>query len=199
MAGQNFQLVMQTGPNQDKSTPLEKNEVFLGRDLGNDLVINDPEVSRRHARLIKQAGGFVIEDMGSTNGTAVNGQRLIGPHLLRDGDVVTLGEHISLVFEQVNFDPDATIASPPARVTIADEEPLPSVPIHSFPATPSYTGQVPAGPIEEPEVPPRSPAVWVGAVLLALLVVGCVCGAVLFYIDANFLWCDVFPFIPGCP
>jgi predicted component of type VI protein secretion system len=199
MAGPNFQMIMQSGPNQGKTTSLEKSEIFIGRDLGNDIVINDPEVSRRHARMVKQAGGYVVEDMGSTNGTTVNGQRLTGPHLLRDGDVVTLGENVRFIFEEFILDPDSTVASPATRVTIHEAESLPSLPIHSIPASPSYTGQVPSGPSQDVVPQRRNPAMWIGIVLLSLLAIGCICGGILWYIDTNALWCDVMPFIPGCP
>lgn len=63
--------------------------MFIGRDLTNDIVINDAEISRRHARLISQAGGYVLEDLGSTNGTFINGQRLASPYILRPGETVT--------------------------------------------------------------------------------------------------------------
>jgi predicted component of type VI protein secretion system len=111
MAPQSYQFVMRTGPNPGKSFPLTKDELSLGRDISNDIVINDAEVSRHHARIYRQAGGFVLEDTGSTNGTFVNGQRLMGPHMLRPGEMILLGENISLIFEAYQFDPDATIAS----------------------------------------------------------------------------------------
>ena len=78
-------LIMRTGPNPGKSFELTKNELYIGRDINNDIVINDSEISRKHARLILQAGGYVLEDLGSTNGSFVNGQRLMGPHVLRPG------------------------------------------------------------------------------------------------------------------
>ena len=107
-------MVMNSGPNPGKEFPLEKGEVFIGRDLTNDLVINDAEVSRRHARLVAQAGGYILEDLGSTNGTFVNGQRLMGPYILRSGETVTLGEHVSLLFQETKIDPDATMVASPA-------------------------------------------------------------------------------------
>ena len=48
--------------------------------------------------LFTQGNTFVLEDLGSTNGTFVNGQRLMGPNMLRPGDVITFGERMSLVF-----------------------------------------------------------------------------------------------------
>ena len=62
-----------------------------------DLDVHDPEakVSRRHARIIYSNGGFMIEDLGSTNGTFVNrGRRLLPgtPHILSDGDEIIVGK-----------------------------------------------------------------------------------------------------------
>ena len=111
MASQTFQLVMHSGPNPGKIFELVQDELTIGRDIGNRIVINDPEVSRKHARLTMQSGGFVIEDLGSTNGTFVNNQRLIGPHMLRPGETIMLGEKISLEYEILGFDPNATMVS----------------------------------------------------------------------------------------
>ena len=52
MASQSFQLVMRTGPNPGKVFELTKGEVYIGRDINNDIVVNDAEISRKHARLI---------------------------------------------------------------------------------------------------------------------------------------------------
>jgi pSer/pThr/pTyr-binding forkhead associated (FHA) protein len=84
----------------------------VGRDVSNDLVINDAEVSRNHARLTAQSGGYLIEDLASTNGTFVIGQRLIGPKLLNPGDVIGLGETVVLEYDQ-QIDAGATVIAPP--------------------------------------------------------------------------------------
>ena len=99
--GSSFRIVLRSGPTPGKVFPLGKNELFIGRDLSNDVVINDPEISRRHTRLFLQSGTYGVEDMGSTNGTSVNGQRLTGPALLQPGDVLTLGERVTLHYEAV--------------------------------------------------------------------------------------------------
>ena len=72
MASQSFQFVMRTGPNPGKVFDVSKSEIYIGRDINNDIVINDPEVSRHHCRLTQGGGGYTIEDLGSTNGTFVN-------------------------------------------------------------------------------------------------------------------------------
>src|SRR3954452_15654659 len=68
-------------------------DLALGRDSGADVVLTDPsgQVSRRHARIVIRGTEAVLEDLASTNGTFVNGQRLDGPYAFRAGDTVELG------------------------------------------------------------------------------------------------------------
>lgn len=194
MAPQSYQLVMRSGPTPGKTIDLTQNEITIGRDIANDIVINDAEVSRKHARLISQAGSYVLEDVGSTNGTFVKGQRLMGPHLLRPGELILLGENVSLSFEQLQFDPDATMvaasnvpsmpptpaprdtynSAPPERASPPAQRPAPST---------RYEEQYPAGPAEafpyqEEERRERKTWVYVGCgcllVLLCLLIGGAV-------------------------
>jgi predicted component of type VI protein secretion system len=94
-----FRLVVRRGPQPNQVYELNKDIVTLGRDITNDIVINDPEVSRHHLRLTRGAGGFTIEDLGSTNGTFANGQRLTGARPLRPGDMIGLGETVTLAYE----------------------------------------------------------------------------------------------------
>ncbi len=71
--------------------PLDKTIVVFGRDPSCDHVLPHPEVSRRHARIVRTARGLLLEDLGSTNGTFVNGARIAKPVLLKPDDVVALG------------------------------------------------------------------------------------------------------------
>ncbi|PIV27072.1 MAG: DUF2662 domain-containing protein, partial [Anaerolineae bacterium CG03_land_8_20_14_0_80_58_20] len=93
MAGK-FQFVMRSGPTVGALYPLEADSISIGRDASNGIQINDAEISRRHARLQFQGGKYVIEDAGSTNGTHVNGQRIMSAYVLKPGDVVSFGEGI---------------------------------------------------------------------------------------------------------
>ena len=111
MASQIFQFVMKAGPVPGKKFTLDMNEINIGRDSSSNVLINDAEVSRKHARLLLQAGGYVIEDFGSTNGTYVNGQRLVGLRTLLPGDTITIGDNVSLSFEVHQPDMDATRVS----------------------------------------------------------------------------------------
>ncbi|MEP7294282.1 MAG: FHA domain-containing protein [Chloroflexota bacterium] len=94
-----FRFIVRRGPQPNQSYELNKDIVTLGRDITNDIVINDPEVSRHHLRMTRGAGGFTMEDLGSTNGTFVNGQRLTGARPLRPGDMIGLGETVTLAYE----------------------------------------------------------------------------------------------------
>ncbi len=94
-----YHLNMKTGPTPGKLFPLDKPELLIGRELVNDIVISDADVSRKHARLLQQAEGWLVEDLASTNGTYVNGNRLSAPQRLQPGDQIKLGETIELLFE----------------------------------------------------------------------------------------------------
>lgn len=65
--------------------------VTIGRSPGSDIVIVDDFISSRHARVIPAGEGMLLEDLGSTNGTLVNGQRITAPVRLDAGDEIDLG------------------------------------------------------------------------------------------------------------
>jgi len=179
-----FQFVMRSGPTPGVTYPLEGDQLTIGRDSVNGVAINDAEVSRKHSRLTFQGGKYVIEDLGSTNGTFVNGQRLAGPVVLKAGDVVSLGEQIVLMYDSMNMDAGATVAQrrssypPPPPVQQAPAPVYSSMPASSAPAKKSNT----------------TPMI-IGGVALLLI---CSCIAFLVYVDSNFLWCTFFPFLGGC-
>lgn len=185
MPSLSFHLIMRSGPNPGKSFELTKSEIYIGRDIHNDVVINDAEVSRKHSRMTMQAGGYVLEDLGSTNGTFVNGQRLMGPHVLRPNELIMLGENVSLVFE-TSYDVNATAVSmpsqpeqyPPAQPAgqpiyiPPTRQPYVSTPP---PSQPVYTGQVPPGPAE----PYYQPLPEEGRSNRTMILAGCGCLVVL--------------------
>lgn len=94
-----FRLIVRRGPQPNQVYELTKDVMTLGRDITNDIVINDPEVSRHHSRLTRTGTGYTLEDLGSTNGTFVNGQRLSGARPLANGDMVGMGETVTMAFE----------------------------------------------------------------------------------------------------
>ena len=81
-------LLNPNGPEQEFS--LAKKSVSLGRANTNDIILDDPRVSRSHARMDCTAQGITLEDLGSSNGTRLNGFR-IERATLRPGDTISLG------------------------------------------------------------------------------------------------------------
>jgi predicted component of type VI protein secretion system len=196
MASQ-FQLIMRSGPTPGASYVLEDDQIDIGRDSTNGIVINDAEISRRHARLTFQGGKYVLEDLGSTNGTFVNGQRLAGPRVLKSGEVVSFGEQIVMIFEAITAaDAGATVASPRASAIPAASRPVMPPP----PPPAQYVGSVPVNPSPAP-VPgmnirrPNPILILIGVGVFLFL---CMCVAFFWWVDANFLWCTFFPFLGGC-
>jgi len=77
---------------------LGSDAVVVGRSADNAIVFDDPNVSRRHAEITAGGGGWVVKDLGSTNGTKVNGVKIEGEHVLLHGDIVGVG-NVHLTFE----------------------------------------------------------------------------------------------------
>ena len=65
--------------------------VTIGRLPDSTVPVADTNVSRRHCEVRPEGNGYVLVDLGSTNGTKVNGQRINGEHVLNDGDIVSVG------------------------------------------------------------------------------------------------------------
>ena len=69
----------------------DQSRFTIGRDMGCDMVLPDPTVSRWHAGLKREASGWMLDDLGSTNGTRLNGWRVRASVPVRDGDLVSFG------------------------------------------------------------------------------------------------------------
>lgn len=108
-----FRLVVRRGPQPNQAHTLNDEVISLGRDITNNIVINDREVSRHHLRLMRGAEGYSIEDLGSTNGTFVNGKRISGVTALKNGDMVGLGETVTLGYEVVRASQQQPSTPPP--------------------------------------------------------------------------------------
>lgn len=189
-----FQLIMRSGPTPGASFILEGDQLTVGRDATNEIVINDAEISRRHARLTFQGGKYVLEDLGSTNGTFVNGQRLAGPRVLKAGEVVQFGEQIMLVFEVTSMDAGATMVSPRASAAVPSV-PRPPVSVPQPPAA-EYAGSIPASPAPVAVAPAKKmnlTPIIIGVVVFLIL---CCCISLFIWVDADPTggrWCT-FPF-----
>ena len=82
-------LIAQNGPLKGQRWPLSQTLV-LGREATCDVVISDRQISRFHARLTPTSEGVILEDLGSKNGTHLNGSLISAPVVLQDGDLVSV-------------------------------------------------------------------------------------------------------------
>jgi len=99
MQGQQPILVMYKGPFAGSRWTFEEATFTIGRAADCDLVVAERQISRYHARLEQDDVGYLLRDLGSKNGTFVNGERVRGqPYRLRDGDEITLATAIQLGF-----------------------------------------------------------------------------------------------------
>lgn len=91
-------LIVRTSPTAQSSgdsiAELTRPRITLGRSARNDLCIEDPFASRLHAEVRKKGDSYWISDLGSANGTLLNEVRMTAPALLRDGDVIRIGETV---------------------------------------------------------------------------------------------------------
>jgi predicted component of type VI protein secretion system len=122
---------------------ITKDVTVLGRDVSNDIVIGDSEISRQHSRISRTPGGYVLEDLGSTNGTYVNGERLVAARALNPGDTLGLGENVTLMFSATSPEAAATVMGAAARGA-PPPRPAPYPPPPPGPATPASISPAPA-------------------------------------------------------
>jgi FHA domain len=193
MAGAHYRLVIRQGPNPGQIYELDSPEVSIGRDIANDIVINDVEVSRKHARLTREGDRYKIEDLNSTNGTYIDGQRLIGPHLMAIGEVIMFGDNVGVVFDGEPVDLDATVPSPVdigstpvaaiAAPVVSQPQPAPT-PAPQVRVVPAPQQVLPEIPAEEAEEPAKKPInSWLLAGCGCLVVIILLVIALLVFID----------------
>ncbi len=97
-AAENALLLWMEGDQIKGHWPLSSAVTTIGRWEDNDITIDDRWVSRHHARLRREGDQYVVEDLGSKNGTLVNGRRIAGPTLLADGDQIQVTPLVPLTF-----------------------------------------------------------------------------------------------------
>jgi pSer/pThr/pTyr-binding forkhead associated (FHA) protein len=192
-----FQFVMRSGPTPGVTFPLEGDQLTIGRDSSNGVSINDPEVSRKHSRLSFQGGKYVLEDLGSTNGTFVNGQRLVGPVVLKSGDVISLGEQIVLMYDAVSMDPGATVAVSRRAVQAPPpvQQPQSSAPAYAPPPSQPAAAYSAAPSASMMDKKTNMTPIFIGVGVFLFV---CICASFFWWVDATYRWCTFFPFIAGC-
>jgi predicted component of type VI protein secretion system len=156
---------IEQSPSQGAEHAVEQGTT-IGRE-GCDITLGDPDVSRRHAEIQVSNGDILISDLGSTNGTFVNGERIDQPRTLRDGDEVRIGAVVWRLrapagATRIAGTMDAAAATPSQTTTVrpaaapeppAEEPPTAPQPAESEPATPAVSE--PATPsVPEPAAAP---------------------------------------------
>ena len=115
-----YTLVIQSGIQRGLSYPLKMGDNSIGRESGNDIIITEDTISRDHARITVGEEGVWIEDLNSSNGTFVNGQRIATPTWLNPSVSIQLGTSVVLGLRALS--PQQT--HPPARVAPTPATPL---------------------------------------------------------------------------
>ena len=119
-----FRLRVDSGPNAGQIFTLDSAGATIGRQDGNTIVLDDGRLSRQHARIDPGPGGLTLTDLGSANGTRLNGRRVSGTQSLRPGDQLQLGETTIVVEGGVTATPNGN-ATAPVPPTAAATTPLP--------------------------------------------------------------------------
>jgi uncharacterized protein YraI len=124
-----LQVVVHAGPLAGKGYPIRGEAITFGRDPDNAISWDDSQVSRHHARLIRRQKQLVIQDLGSTNGTLVNGKPIESEHVLQPADIISIGASVFGVkgftaprtMEMTQVSPQR-LAQPPAMAAAAAQQ-----------------------------------------------------------------------------
>lgn len=147
-----FSIVISEKGGAERRETFEQDEVTIGRVQGNDLMLPKGNVSKRHCRVARQNGRFVVLDQESTNGTYVNRRRISQATVVREGDRIYVGDFILRIEadEPKEISDDSIVLEPEPS-----QHPLPRPPMATSPdadraPSPSGSAAVASGP------PPRS-------------------------------------------
>src|ERR1051325_3831183 len=88
-----MKLIIEDDEGRKTVVPLVREEITIGRQDGNTIRLTERNVSRRHARLVKENGNLLIEDLGSYNGVRVNGEKITEKTKIKEGDLVEIGDY----------------------------------------------------------------------------------------------------------
>jgi hypothetical protein len=102
-----LRVEVHAGPLAGKGFPFLSSSLTMGRAPDNDIVLDDAQVSRYHAVLQRQGSEIILQDLDSTNGVLVNGEKIAGPHILQPTETITIG---SSVFGVTGFPAPSTVS-----------------------------------------------------------------------------------------
>jgi len=103
-----FRLTVLAGPEEGRDYAFERIEITIGRTMENDVVLPDPGISRQHLSIRDKGGAYILKDLGSSNGTLLNGHKVL-EEVLKSGDVITIGG------AKVRFEAEESQASRPVK------------------------------------------------------------------------------------
>lgn len=137
-------LILQSGPLAGERFPIPPEGLLIGRGKECDVILADRKVSRRHARISRNGADTLVEDLGSKNGTCVNGNPVEGRRALRDGDILQIALAVQatyvasdatapLTLEEQPFRSGAVRIDPKAhRIWVRDREVDPPLSVHQY-------------------------------------------------------------------
>lgn len=149
-----LKLIIEDDEGRKTVVPFVRDEITIGRQEGNTIRLTERNVSRRHARLVRQNGHVLVEDLGSYNGVLINGERIEGHAQVGDGDLIQIGDYdLALQKEAAAQVGAPTIRVPSAALQAALDE------AHDEPAEADAEEQDAPAPQEEDDAAPApSPA-----------------------------------------
>ncbi len=158
-------LRMQLGPAIGQAYTMVGDTLAIGRAPENDIVLDDPQVSRHHAQVLRRGEEIVVEDLGSTNGTLVNGRRISEPHVLQPTETIAVGASF---FSVEGFPALTTVGVPPYQeeASYPTGAPYPAGPLPQAPAPADTRSD------RQAEGTPSWLAIgWVGGLLIIVVVI----------------------------
>jgi pSer/pThr/pTyr-binding forkhead associated (FHA) protein len=161
-------LVFEDAAGTRSTVAFTGDEIVVGRGTeGNAVRLSGRNVSRRHARFLRQGASVSVEDLGSLVGTRVNGERIQGRRKLRAGDVVEIGDHdVAVQGDEASHEAGAPPPLPPVTT------PRPETASRLLAAEPARTATRPLQPRIDKERTRRYAAIAAAVALLAGLAVG---------------------------
>ncbi|MCP4425220.1 MAG: FHA domain-containing protein [Chloroflexi bacterium] len=177
-------LVVKKGANLGAIFALLQPTVSIGRSADNDIALNDPEISRRHAQFLRQRDGYAVQDMGSANGVFVNSQPVVGLVPIYNGDVIALGATLELTYWDEEVTDSQPIPAPIIRKPV-QETAVPPPPESALEYSDGYSP--PTSPhLDEHPTPPAAPNYrrWFIGCGIGFLLLICLCIAAFIALDA---------------
>jgi len=189
-----IKLIVKTGDEINKSFDLIKDKNIVGRDPESDIVIDDIEISRNHLVISREGETFQIEDQNSTNGTFLNGKKLKKQIVIKNGDLISLGENhvLEFVVEKIDEVPETS--------QLDQEEPLEEVPQDEEKITKVEDSQKERASNKNSlkkktsgqKAGDQKKPTWIVILLAALAFIVIFCVIPLIVIDVTDQWCNLF-------